>query len=55
MKQRNPKVKIDNIDLKSFSPDQLSIDPFWHDLYNPPEKTRKNLKRVNNQPNKNII
>jgi hypothetical protein len=55
MKQRNPKVKIDQIDLKSFTPEQLTVDPFWMDLYNPPEKTRKNLKRINNQSHKNII
>ena len=45
MKQKNPKVKITNVDLKSFLIESMEIDPFWVDLYNPPEKPKTNKKR----------
>lgn len=44
MKQKNPKVKIDKIDLKTFLVESLEIDPYWRDLYNPPKNPRKKIK-----------
>ena len=40
-----PKVKIEAVDLKEFLTDQLTIDPYWDDLYNPPQKSIKKRKR----------
>ena len=39
-KPKVPKVKIPNVDLKSFIVESLEIDPYWHDLYNPPPKKK---------------
>lgn len=39
-----PKVKIEAVDLKEFLTDQLTIDPYWDDLYNPPQKSTKKRK-----------
>lgn len=39
--KRIPKVKIPEIDLKEFLYEQLEVDPYWEDLYNPPEKPKK--------------
>lgn len=36
-----PKVKIPDIDLTSFLYEQLEIDPYWDDLYNPSEPIKK--------------
>ena len=41
MSKRIPKVKIPEIDLKEFLYEQLEVDPYWDDLYNPPEKPKK--------------
>lgn len=40
---RSPKVKIDQTDLLMFAYNDLVIDPYWDDLYNP--KITKNKKR----------
>ena len=46
--KRAPKVKVSNIDLKTFAKDQLIIDPFWDDLYNPKVKHKKTkYKNIN--------
>ena len=37
---RAPKIKIDSVDLKSFLLENLEIDPFWEDVYNP-KKSKK--------------
>lgn len=37
-----PKVKISEIDLKSFLYEQLEVDPYWDDLYNPNIRNIKN-------------
>lgn len=39
-KPKVPKVKIPNVDLKSFLVESLEIDPYWNDLYNPPPKKK---------------
>lgn len=36
-----PKVKISENDLLSFGIDQLNIDPYWQDLYDPPQNNKK--------------
>ena len=36
-----PKVKIPDIDLESFLYEQLEVDPYWDDLYNPPQESKK--------------
>ena len=41
MSKRAQKVKISDVDLKEFLYEQLEIDPYWDDLYNPPEKPKK--------------
>lgn len=46
MKQRNPKVKIDQIDLKTFLLDSLTVDPFWDDVYNSPKKEKRKLNKA---------
>lgn len=35
------KVKVSKTDLKNFTKESLKIDPFWSDLYNPPQKNIK--------------
>ena len=49
MMKRNPKVKVDKVDLKTFLYEQLTVDPFWDDVYNPPQRECKKLKRLKNQ------
>ena len=44
--KKNPKVKIEKQDLKSFLIEKMTIDPFWEDLYNPPKKLKKKDKQV---------
>lgn len=39
-----PKIKIEDIDLQSFTFDQLVVEPYWDDLYNPPVKSKKKRK-----------
>ena len=39
--KKNPKVKIEKQDIKSFLIEKMTIDPFWEDLYNPPKKVKK--------------
>ena len=39
--KRTPRVKIDSVDLQSFLYEQLEVDSYWHDLYNPPENPKK--------------
>lgn len=36
-----PKVKISVTDLKEFGIEHLTIDPYWSDLYNPPQPNKK--------------
>lgn len=43
--KRAPKVKVDPIDLESFLYGQLEVDPYWDDLYNPPQPIRKKNKK----------
>ena len=40
-----PKIKIDQIDLKSFLVEKLEVDPYWEDLYNPSQKPKQFKKR----------
>lgn len=35
------KVKIDQVDLNTFTFDDLVIDPYWDDLYNPKTQKKK--------------
>lgn len=39
-----PKIKIEDVDLQSFTFDQLVVEPYWDDLYNPPAKSKKKRK-----------
>ena len=41
-----PKVKIPEVDLKEFLYEQLEVDPYWDDLYNPPEPIKKRKRNV---------
>lgn len=34
------KINISQVDLKSFLYEDLSIDPYWDDLYNPKTKVK---------------
>lgn len=43
MKSKIPKIKIDSVDLKSFLLENLEVDPFWIDVYNP--KPSKKLRK----------
>lgn len=43
---KNHKVKVDPIDLKTFLLDSLIVDPFWDDVYNPPKKEKRKLKKA---------
>jgi hypothetical protein len=36
-----PKVKINKVELSTFSKETLIVDPYWEDLYNPPVKPKK--------------
>ena len=40
-KSKIPKIKITEVDMYSFTIEQLVIDPYWEDLYNPPKKVNK--------------
>ena len=42
--KKMPKVKIDPIDLQSFLYEELEVDPYWDDLYNPPQREKKRRK-----------
>ena len=42
MSKKSNKIKINNVDLQSFLYENLEVDPYWDDLYNP--KTYK-IKR----------
>ena len=46
-KVKVPKVKIPKIDLNTFTMEDLIVDSFWEDLYNPDKQSQK-LKLVNN-------
>ena len=35
MNKKTKKIKIDKFELEQFPYDQLVIDPYWDDLYNP--------------------
>lgn len=37
-----PKIKVNEVDMTSFTLDQMIIDPYWKDLYNPPKKDKLN-------------
>lgn len=39
--KRSLKVKIDQVDLNTFTFDDLVIDPYWDDLYNPKTQKKK--------------
>ena len=41
MKKKTNKIKIDPVDLQSFTAEQLVIDPYWNDLYNPSTTKKK--------------
>jgi hypothetical protein len=36
-----PKIKIEPTELKMFAYEDLVIDPYWHDLYNPNIQDKK--------------
>lgn len=44
-KPKVPKVKISQVDLKSFLLESLVVDPYWADLYNPPKKEKKSGRK----------
>ena len=37
-----PKIKIEQTELLMFTYEDLIIDPYWNDLYNPKEKNNRN-------------
>jgi len=39
--RNNERIKVSKVDLKTFVLENLTIDPYWDDLYNPPKKTKK--------------
>lgn len=41
IKPRVPKVNIPKVDLKSFLVENLEVDPYWDDLYNPKPKKKR--------------
>ena len=41
MTKKLPKIKIDQIDFKTFAYEDLVIDPYWEDLYNPKINKKK--------------
>ena len=43
-KMRLKKVKIPKVDITEFPYENLKIDDFWDDLYNPPKKMKKYKK-----------
>ena len=36
-----PKVKIEQTELEMFSYEELVVDPYWNDLYNPKNNDKK--------------
>lgn len=44
---KTPKVKISEIDLKTFLVESIKIDPYWEDLYNPKLKFKRHGQRNN--------
>lgn len=36
-----PKIKVEQTELEMFSCEELVIDPYWNDLYNPKNNTDK--------------
>ena len=40
-----PKVKIEQTELEMFAYQDLVVDPYWNDLYNPKEKEIKIKKK----------
>jgi hypothetical protein len=42
--KRVPKVKIDQVDLNMFTYEDLIIDPYWDDLYNPKNIRNNRIK-----------
>lgn len=48
-KPKVPKVKIPEVDLKTFLIESLKVDPYWDDLYNlPPKKQNKYREMLDN-------
>lgn len=45
-RKRTPKIKIEQIELSTFSYKELTIDPYWDDLYNPEPKNKKTYKII---------
>ena len=40
-----PKIKIEQTELLMFTYEDLIVDPYWDDLYNPKESNKKNRKK----------
>ena len=40
-----PKIKIEQIEIQVFKYEDLVIDPYWDDLYNPKESNKKIEKK----------
>ena len=40
-RKRPARVKIDPLDLQNFLTESMTVDPYWNDLYNPPETPNK--------------
>lgn len=36
-----PKIKIEQTEIQVFKYEDLVVDPYWDDLYNPKEKNKK--------------
>ena len=52
MKMKDQKIKISDIDLKTFLLDSLVIDPYWEDLYNPEIKPKNCNDGIDNETEK---
>jgi len=42
---KSPKIKIPEIDLKTFAAESLKIDPFWNDLIEEGDKSCKRKRK----------
>lgn len=46
----NTKFKISPIERDFFPAEKLKVDPYWDDLYNPPQRKKKDTcKRIKNK------
>lgn len=43
------KLKVDIVDISHFPMESLKIDPYWNDLYNPPQQqVRRRIRPMSN-------